>query len=316
MRDKGAQDIDRRGEGRELTLAVLAFVLCLIALVTSSEQAHSQHPIDIQRASAAGEHFKALATSLLVPARRMTIEARIAAAKSAWALGLSSKAGDEITALLREKSLESDQRARLTFMRGVIEYQDERYQESMLYAEKTISLLATPSPLRARAHLLWGQAALRVRAYAQAEERLKKALQEAEANDLPEVHFALGEVQEKLGKVSEAEENFKAIPMDHERTPVAVRHLAAIALSTLQMERAKFWLEKGRAEYPDAFLDSWADYGMLKVVLAEADLHRARQLVDGAIKQYAPSDPWLLLMQATLEQSEWDRRAQLRVKEE
>jgi tetratricopeptide (TPR) repeat protein len=280
-------------------------------LFFSLSPAYGQHPIDVQQATSSGEHFKALTTYLVIPARRLTADTRIAAAKSSWALGLHQQAAEEINGLLRDKMIDGEQRARLTFMRGVIDFQEEKYQEARLYAEKTISLLQGPSPLRARAHLLWGQSAMKMKVYSGAEEHLKVALDEAESGDIPEVRFSLGEVQMRLGKYADAEEQFKTIPMEHDRTAVAVRHLAALSLETGNLDKARFWLEKGKTEFPEAFIDSWADYGTTKVALATGDLLGARLTVEGAVKKYPPSDPWLLLMQASLETSEWDRRAQL-----
>ncbi len=296
--------------GFELRQNVVLLALGSIFFFSLSST-HAQHPIDVQQATSNGEHFKALTTYLVIPARRLTPDTRIAAAKSSWALGLHQQAAEEINGLLRDKTIEGDQRARLTFMRGVIDFQEERYQEARLYAEKTISLLQGPSPLRARAHLLWGQSAMKMKAYSGAEDHLKVALAEADNGDLPEVHFSLGEVQMRLGKYPDAEEHFKAIPMEHDRTALAVRHLAALSLETGNLEKARFWLEKGKTEFPEAFIDSWADYGTTKVALASGDLLGARLTVEGAAKKYPPSDPWLLLMQASLETSEWDRRAQL-----
>lgn len=299
-------------DGRRRPIGALySLIISGVVSFVMAYPAYAQHPIDVQQASSNGEHFKALTTYLLLPARRLTPDTRVAAAKSSWALGLHAQAANEIDGLLRDKAIEGDQRARLTFMRGVIDYQEERYQESRLYAEKTISLLKGPSPLRARAHLLWGQSAMRMKAYGGAEDNLKAALEEADSADVAEVHFALGEVQMRVGKYLDAEEHFKAIPMEHDRTATAVRHLAALAMETGNLEKAKFWLDKGRVEFPEAFIDSWADYGATRVALAMGDLLVARRTVDGATKKYPPSDPWLLLMQASLEKSEWDRRAQL-----
>lgn len=290
-----------------LTLTLVAF----ICVFTAYSNAEAQHPIDVQRASTSGEHFKALTTYLLLPTRRLTNDTRVAAAKSSWALGLHRLATEEIDGLLRDKTIDGDERARLTFMRGVIDYQEERYQEARLYAEKAISLLKGPSPLRARAHLLWGQAAMRMKVYGGAEEHLRIAFEEADNSDLPEVNYSLGEVQMRLGKLPDAESHFKAIPMDHDRTPMAVRHLAAIALESSDLDKAKFWLDKGRSEFPEAFIDSWADYGAVQVAITRGDMYTARLTTEAAVKKYPPSDPWLLLMQASLEKGEWDRRAQL-----
>jgi tetratricopeptide (TPR) repeat protein len=289
------------------------WIVALAACALASPGAYAQHPIDVQRLSADGEHFKALTTFEIIPARRMTLEGRIAAARSAWALGLNERAAAEFDSILREPSIPLDSRARLTITRGAIEYQEERYQEAALYAEKGISVLKKPSALRGRGYLLWGQSLLRLKAYGTAEEKFLTALAEADESDKPEIHFALGTVEMKLGKYTQAEEHFQAVPTDHDRTPQAVRNLAAIALDTQQYDKAQFWLEKGKQEYPDAFLDSWADYGLVQVALSKSDLLTARQVAEQAAKQYPPSDPWLLLMQASLELSEWDRRAQLEV---
>jgi TolA-binding protein len=83
--------------------------------------------------------------------------------------------------------------------------------------------------------------------------------------------------------------------------------LAAIAIETQSYARAQFWIEKGKSDYPEGFIDSWADYSLVQVSLAEGDLLKARTLVEQAHKRFPPSDSWLILMQAALEQSEWER---------
>jgi hypothetical protein len=85
--------------------------------------------------------------------------------------------------------------------------------------------------------------------------------------------------------------------------------LASIALQSKQNDRARFWIEKGRANYAESFLDSWADFGLVKVAVEADDLSHARSLVDKAQKRFPPSDPWLILMQSALEQAEWNERA-------
>lgn len=288
--------------------AVLAAVLFLTPL------SFAQHPVDVQKLSAEGEHFKALSLFELLPAKKVGTDTRIFVAKSAWALGLNRQAGDLFDAVLRDKTLSQEMRARITLSRGAIEYQEGRYQEASLYAEKAISLLSNPSPLRGRGYLLWGQALVRSRAFGTAEEKLKAALAEADNEDKPEIDFTLASVEMRLGKYAAAEKNLRAIPLDHDRTPLAVRMLASIALETQSYERARFWIERGKTDFPEGFIDSWADYGLVCASLAEGDMLKARQLVEQAGKQFPPSDSWLILMQAALEESEWDRRQSLEVR--
>lgn len=275
--------------------------------IAAPRSAVAQHPVDVQRLNAEGEHMKALAMYELLPTRAVTIEARIAAAKSSWALGLNRKAADAFDAILRDQSISGDTRARLTLSRGVIEFQEERYPEASLFAEKAVSLLPEPSPLRSRAYLLWGQSLSRSNAYSSGVERLEAAIQEASAGDKPEIHFAIGAAEIRLGRFSDAERHLKAIPTDHERAPATVRLLATIALETHQEDRARFWIEKGRKDYPEAFIDSWGNYGLLQAALSKGEIPVARDVLSEAQKQYPPSDPWLILMQAALEQAEWKR---------
>jgi len=290
-------------------LRALALPMTLVALINlvSASAANAQHPIDVQRLASDGENLKALAMYELLPTRTRTTDARIAAAKSAWALGLNRKAADSFDAILREDTLGADGRARLTLSRGIIEFQEERYPEAALFAEKTVSLLSQPSPLRARAYFLWGQSLSRVQAYGSAQEKLLAALADAAQIDRGDINYVLGFVDIKLGKYPDAEKHLKAIPTDHERAAASVRLLATIALETRQADRAQFWIEKGRKDYPEAFLDSWGDYGLVQIALAKGDLPTARGLMSGAQKQYPPSDPWLILMQASLENAEWKR---------
>lgn len=286
-------------------LRVLLLSAFAAASIGMPSPAGAQHPMEVQRLSAEGDHLKALVVFELLPRRILTTDSRIAAAKSAWALGLNNKASDLFDAILRDQSLSADTRARLTLSRGILEFQEERYSEAALFAEKSISLLVAASPLRGRAYLLWGQSLSKERAFAAAEEKFLLALSDAAPADKAEVCFALGSVEVKLGKYPDAERHLKAIPTDHERAPATVRLLATIALDTHQEDRARFWIEKGRSDYPDAFLDSWGDYGLMQIELSRGELPSARKLLQGAQKQFPASDPWLVLMQAALEDAEW-----------
>ncbi|MEN9845751.1 MAG: hypothetical protein RIS36_898 [Pseudomonadota bacterium] len=295
------------------SLLRLPLVLAVIQALVMPALAVAQHAAEVQRLSADGEHMKALAMYELLPNKKLVTETRIAAAKSAWALGLNRQAAEGFDTVLRDPSISQDIRTRLILSRGVIEYQEERYQEAALYAEKAISSMRESVPLRGRAYLLWGQSLLRTGAYVSAHEKFEKALGDVQPQDRPEAHFALGLVDLKLARYAEAQKNLEAIPMDHPRTPVAVRMLAGISLETHQYDRVKFWVEKGKVDYPEAFVDSWGDYGLVQAAIARGDLDEARRVTEIAQKQFAPSDSWIILMQASLEVAEWKKHDQLSV---
>jgi tetratricopeptide (TPR) repeat protein len=292
---------------RYLVIAATIFV------ASAASVANAQHSSDIQKLHSEGEYFKALSMYELLPRKKVTDDGKIAAAKSAWALGLNRQAAEQIDEILRGGQIGQDTRVRLVLSRGVIEYQDERYQEAALFAQKAIGTMTEPSPLRGRAYLLWGQSLFRVGLYGEARERFVSALNDARGSDKGEANFSLGLAEVKLNRYEDAQKHLEAIPVDHERTGAAIRLLADIAIETRQEVKAKFWIEKGRAEHPDSFVDSWADYALLQVALAKGDLDEARRLTDAAQRSFAPSDPWIILMLATVEQAEWKKRNEAKV---
>jgi len=287
-----------------IKLAIGFLIGCLWSTIVFAE-----HPVDVQKLSSEGDHFKALTIYELLPDRRLSDDTRIVAAKSAWALGLTKKAAGLFDAVLRNGALDNEERARITLSRGVIDFQEEHYQEAGLFAEKATSLLPEKAPLRGRAFLLWGHSLVKAQAYATAEEKLLRALGEVSSQDRPDVALSLGTVQVKLGKLTEAERSLKTIPASHPLAAEAIRMLAIIALQTKQNDRARFWIEKGRSSYGDAFVDSWPDYGLTRVAIEANDIPRARSVVEKAAQRFPPSDPWLILMTAALEQAEWNEQA-------
>jgi tetratricopeptide (TPR) repeat protein len=289
----------------------LSIVFMVTFLVLANQRpAYADHPVDVQRLSAEGEHFRALEVYEKLPDRRLEKDTHVAAAKSAWALGLTRKATDLFDSVLRGEYLDVDERSRLTLSRGIIEYQEERYQEAALFAEKAASYLPEKAPLRGRALLLWGQSLLKAQQYSTAEEKLWRALAEVTQSDRPDVAMSLGTAQLKLGKLADAERSLKGIPTDHPSAPEAVRLLASISMQTEQKDRAQFWFDKGRADYSDAFVDSWVDYGQLSLALKSGDMPKARKVFEQAQKRLPPSDAWLIVMQASLEQAEWKGRGE------
>jgi tetratricopeptide (TPR) repeat protein len=286
-----------------------AYSLLVLTLLTA-RVADAQHPVDVQRLAAEGDYFKALAVYELLPSRQLDQDTYVSAAKSAWALGLTKQASALFDTVLRKQGLSDDDRARLTLSRAAIEHQEERYQEAALFAEKAAGYIVEKAPLRGRALLLLGQSLLRLGAYASAEEKLLEAFADAAPSDRPDVAFSLGTVQLKLGKLAEAERAFKAIPTDHLRAASAVRLLAVISLQSEQGDRARFWIERGKSNYSEGFLDSWGDYGLATVALKADNIAEARAVVEKAEKRYPPSDGWLILMQAALEQAEWNHGMQ------
>lgn len=283
--------------------AAAQIILAICALLPASVAA--QHPIDIQRKAAGGDYYGALADFDKMPERRVTVEARLAAARSAWGLGLPSRAISEFDSVLREENIDAQERAKAYLSHGIIEYQEGRYQVSNLYVEKVIDILRDAGPLRAKAWLLWGENLYQLQAFGAAEQKYMHALEESPAEEQPEVYYRLGLCRMKLGKPDEAQKSFQNVPVRHERSASSIRSLAELALEEKDFETAQHWLSLGRKEFPDQFLDSWVDYALVQVAVAAKDGKRVRSIRAEASNKYPPSDPWLTLLDSAAEAYEW-----------
>ncbi|MCB0332247.1 MAG: tetratricopeptide repeat protein [Bdellovibrionales bacterium] len=286
----------------------MRFFIILFLIFSGLGDAFAQHPIDVQRQSAQGEHFSALVTYEKLPRRTVNAGAQLSAAKSAWALGLSQRAIEDFEEILRKYKLSPSEQARIFLSRGMIEYQEGRYQVAALYAEKLTTALKQESPLRSHGWFLWGESLFQLGSYGAAAQKYTSALSEADESSIPDIHFRLGRSHVLLGQLDEAKSHFEQIPLGHERTPEAIRHLAEIALDQQQYAQASFWLTKGKEEYPDEFLDSWVDYALVRVAHSQGDTEKMEQIREEAEKRYPPSDSWFTLLNASAEGSFWMRR--------
>ncbi len=269
--------------------------------------AGAEHPIEVQRLAASGDYLKALSAYEAIPQRRRTSYSTIAAARSAWALGLTARASEEFDRVLSEDTLEPVDKGRVLLSRAIIEYQERRYPTAALFAERSSRELQEPTVLRAKVWLLWGQALNKMDAYPAAEEKLAKALEESSIEDLGTIHYETGLVKEALGKIQEAREHFEKVPLEHEKTPLAMRHLATLALQDGKYADALFWLEKGRKDFRDNFLDSWVDYAQVQAAIGLNNVDKVRSIRAEAQKQFPPSDKWFSLLEAAAEGYEWKR---------
>lgn len=289
-------------------MCVRFFLSGILALLVSLP-AVAQHAIDVQQKAVAGEYYEALLLYDKMAKRRATVDATIAAGKSAWALGLADRAILEIDSVLRTSTLPAEKRARLLLSRGVIEFQEQRYQNAILFVEKTMELLPNASALRGKAWVLWGESLYALGSYGIAEKKYEHALTESADALKADVHYLLGRCQMELARFSEAKVHFESLPVTHSRTPDALRYLATIALNSGAFEDAEFWLVRGREHFPDHFIDSWVDYALARVAMHKNDSERVSEIYEEAATKFPPSDHWLNLLAAANESYHWNRRA-------
>jgi len=264
----------------------------------------ADHPIEVQRKSARGEHFEALVLYDRLAQRNMTPDARLAAAKSAWALGLVDKAVAEFDHLIVQDELTTYEQGRIHLMRSILEYQEQRYQVSTLYAERAVKALSAGT-LRGKAWLVWGDSLQELGKNGDAQEKYTKAIEELVVDERPEAYYRMGLNLLRLGKSTEAQAAFENVPLGHARTPSTIRELARIALDNEEFDNAAFWLARGRSDYPDHFLDSWVDYALIRIGQEQGELKKVREMQKQVQEKYPPSDSWLTLLLASSEVFEW-----------
>lgn len=292
------------------TIRLCGAVLGTAALLPLSGVA--EHPIDIQRLAARGDYYEALLAYERIPKRVMTSDAVLAAAKSAWALSLPDRAIEEYEHLLAQPGLPITERARIELSRGIIELQEGRPQVAVVYAERAVNRLADPSELRSRIWLLWAESLAAVKSLDMAEDRYTKALEEAAPESRAEIYFLRGQCRMMLGKDFDAVSDLKEVPLHNDRTGASLRYLAQIEYKLNNIQESAFWLETGRKDYPEDFLDSWVDYVLLTNAADEGSILKVRSIREEANKKYPPSDYWISLMEARAEALEWSVRTRMK----
>lgn len=280
-----------------LTLLISNYALC-------------QTPSDVEKLASEGEYFRAMVKFETLPRKKQTADALIAAGRSAWALSLPKVAIEKLEAALAKADLEGSivapsERARVMLYRGIIEFQEDRFQTAVAYAERAIKSLDEPSTLRAKALLLQGEALEQQNMYGSAEPKLVQAMAEGSVQDLPNIAFSLARTQRKLGKYDDAIEVLKSVPIEHERASEALRMIADISFSQGKDTDGAFWLTKGKELFPDNFVDSWVSYGLLRGAIADKDTEKVIEISKNAASRYAPSDYWFTLLDALAETYLW-----------
>ena len=263
----------------------------------------------MQRKAASGDYMAALATYRKMPMRRATVASAVAAGKSAWALGLPEVAKQEFDRAINLASVSDElsdtEKARIYFSRGVIEFQEENYQSTLVFAGKASKLIDQKGPLLSEIKQLIAESYIKLNKLILAEKNLVSALDGVRPESEGDLRFTLATCQMQLGKLTEAKDNFELVPLRHNKGVTAIRSLASIAFELRKYEEAIFWLNKGREEFAESFLDSWVDYALVKSYGEMNSLKELKDTYAQAQQKYPPSDPWFILLQAVAEENLW-----------
>lgn len=292
-----------------LTPNKVTLLVSALMLVTALNGAYAQHPSEVQKLTAEGDYMAALALFTKLPKRRATTLSYAAAAKSAWGLSLNDLAekyyDEAISRSSIDKQLSQVDRARIFLSKAMINFQGNRFDLAIENAKRASKLLPTAGPLRAEVHQLWADSLFELNRIAPAEEHYKIALLEGSELDKGELHFKLARVLRKLGQLSQATYEYQSVPVAHPRSAQAIRELISLSLEQSQSEAALMWIAKGRELFPDQFADSWLSFIQGSALAQLGHTKELRSLRSEAEQNFAPSDHYRLLLEASSECFEW-----------
>ena len=272
---------------------------CLVAIAADVPWARAELPIDVQRATAEGDHVTALVRFSRLPRGRLTTPAILAAARSAWALSLTARADDLFAQAAQQRGLTDEEHGDILLSRGVIAFQDGHFEVAKHYAGQLVSIRGLSPVLESKGRVLWAEALFELGELAAAEHQYVEALEKTSPSIRGGVEYRLGLCELRLGKQREAMQHLERVPLEHPDAASAVRALGEAAYNTGEWADALFWLQTGRSRFPDNFLDSWTDFVLVRAALAQGKLKDAGSVLEQAEARFGSGDPWITLARAT-----------------
>lgn len=277
-----------------------------VFVLTLTTSVLADSPTTIEKLSSQGEFYKAMVSFEQLSKRARTPKALIAAGKSAWALSLPKLAVERLEEALLVADREgyqipNQERARVIFYRAIIEFQEDNFNSAYAYSGRSLELLDAPSNLRGKVLLLQGESLVRQGQCGPAERILEQSYIEIGNSEKPNAAIVLAKCQIALARYESAENTLISIPADHERAGEGIRLMAELYLDQKRDREAGEWLLKGRELFPEQFLDSWVDYGLVRAAVDLFDKDLVAQRQKDAIARHPASDYWVTLLDAIAE---------------
>lgn len=257
---------------------------------------------DIVEQTERGDHLKALVSYDKVENSELQISLadKLAAAKSAWALGLPSRARLSWDQALADPQFQGSERSRAQLARAIMELQEKNYEEARSIAERAAAENDIPA-IRAQLHLVIAESLREQGATNLATDYYKKAREEGDKNTSNEAGFLLGETQLKLGQLTDARYSFTGIELTSPFAAQAIRRLAEIDLSQKNYDGVLTWIQEGRDNHFQEVDDAWSEYALIASL---CELNRSKD-ADAELKtfraRYSETNSWYALAEAAIE---------------
>jgi tetratricopeptide (TPR) repeat protein len=281
-----------------LTSAVLVAALSLSG--AASPCLAEGHSLTVRELSQQGRHLEALDRYDSAGGSTAVLADKLAAAKSAWALGLVDRSRQIWDETFLNKDFQGTERYREMLARAILELQEKNFEISRSFAERGAAELPH-SELRSQFWLVIAEALAAQGANSQAEGYYRRAVDEGSGEQKNEATFLLGKCQLQLGLVSDARYTFAGVETSSKFSAATLRQLADIDYSQRNYEGVLTWIKEGREVAPSEFEEPWTGYAMVTALLelgrkadAEKELERLRV-------RYSDNDPWFALAASAVE---------------
>ncbi len=265
----------------------------------------AESPSAIQQMSADGDHYRAMVAWERSSKRQMTPQAILAAAESSWALGLEAQALDLVSKAVATGQLTKREHARALIMQAVVHRQRGEFDLSYLRASHAREQVTQDDPFAVRAGVILVDVLIEQRKYEQARILAKQTKVYAEPDLKAELTFKEAQAARAREDESGARTLLLEIPRNHGRAAETLRLLSELAVSRGDFNEAKLFLERGREDFPDKFLDSWTLYQLAKASAEMGERNKAEDYIVELQRSFPESDPWRVVAIAYMEQKAW-----------
>jgi tetratricopeptide (TPR) repeat protein len=293
----------------------IPFTYCLLicgALIWTPSCVHAQAQTEIEKFRAPdqsvselsddGEHLAAL-VKYEETATDRTLADNLAAARSAWALGLTERSRAYWDLVFSDTEFKGPERARSQLARAILELQEGRFEDARSVAERAARDVPA-SQLRAQLWLVIAEALRSQNALSLSEGYYKRAIEEGDRATRNEAAYLLGETQLKLGMVDQARYSFTSIETRSPYAARGLRRLAEIDMLQRNYDGVLTWIDEGRDNQLSETDDDWSAFAYVSALVHLGRNGRAREEQRQMELRFSPKNGWVVLAAAAIAASD------------
>lgn len=271
-----------------------------VDILGDSRAMQFSNPQSLEALNQRGNHFEVMTLARKQDKGLLSLSEQLAAARSAWALGLVDEARDYWTLALADEELTGAERYRTMLASAILELQEKNFDKAREISERA-TIESDASDVRSQFWLVIADSLKAQKALGAAQEYYARAVEEAADTRKAEARYLLAECQYLTGQKQKARTNFVLIETSSAYSSLALNRLAEIDLELENYKGVITWIEAGRRRASSEFRGAWQSYAYARALVAEGKLKEAEQEVDQLKARVSEQDPWYQLASVTLE---------------